>query len=282
MNRLTPLLRTPEVDLALFDHPPHHVHDDPEEEVASSYAINFVERGSFELEIGKSWVRVPEGQVLVTHPGMRFRCRHDEQCPTDECLSLAVADELVESLPHGPADLVRQPIVASRHLAFVHRRVRGALRDADWLGAENWVLHGIAIVGRSGRTARNSSDERLGLDTVVQVCEEIESDPARRRSVGEMARDVGLTSFQLTRRFQSYLGLAPHQYVLQQRLRQATLRLAEGDSVTDTCYRVGFENLSHFCRTFARTLGIVPSRWRSLAAREQRRRLRACSMRHVD
>lgn len=275
MNRLTPLLHTPEIELSLFDHPPHHFHDDPEEECAGSYALNFVERGSFELAIGKAWVRVPEGQVLVTHPGLRFRCRHEEQCPTDECLSLAVAEELVESLPSGAAELVRQPIIESRHLAFVHRRIRTALQVGARLVAENWALHGIAMVGKSGSGARDPLSDRLALDTVLQVCEEIERDPARQRSIGEMARDAGLNSFQLTRRFQAYLGLAPHQYVLRQRLQTAASRLAEGASVTDTCYRVGFENLSHFCRTFARTLGIVPSRWRTLVPREQRHRMRA-------
>jgi AraC-like DNA-binding protein len=45
------------------------------------------------------------------------------------------------------------------------------------------------------------------------------------------------------------------------RLLRAAQRLRAGAGVTDTCYATGFNNLSHFIRTFRRTLGVPPSRF---------------------
>ena len=39
--------------------------------------------------------------------------------------------------------------------------------------------------------------------------------------------------------------------------------LRAGDGVTETCLATGFNNLSHFIRTFRRVLGVPPSRFRA-------------------
>jgi len=44
------------------------------------------------------------------------------------------------------------------------------------------------------------------------------------------------------------------------RLKRARALLRTGTSVTNACYAVGFNNLSHFIRSFRRTFGDVPSR----------------------
>lgn len=111
------------------------------------------------------------------------------------------------------------------------------------------------------------------LDAIVATCRAIEADPVARRSIAQRARDVGLTGTRLTHGFRRYVGLSPHRYVVRWRLAAAAALLEAGHTVSDSCYRSGFENLSHFCRTFQRALGIRPKAWRALQSREMRRKV---------
>jgi AraC-like DNA-binding protein len=54
---------------------------------------------------------------------------------------------------------------------------------------------------------------------------------------------------------------APHQYLLGLRLRGAARLLRDGAAVTDAALANGFENLSHFSRTFRRRFGVSPRRY---------------------
>lgn len=74
--------------------------------------------------------------------------------------------------------------------------------------------------------------------------------------------------------FHKHLGVSPHQYLLNYRLRLARIRLAGSDdnikTISEEC---GFENLESFYRAFRRTSGMPPGEYRRAAAAE---RLKHC------
>ncbi|HYG68279.1 MAG TPA: helix-turn-helix transcriptional regulator, partial [Anaeromyxobacteraceae bacterium] len=69
----------------------------------------------------------------------------------------------------------------------------------------------------------------------------------------------GLSPWHFARTFRALVGSPPHRYLTAVRLHRAATLLADGASVTETCYRVGFGSLSHFVNTFRRRLGVAPS-----------------------
>jgi len=82
-------------------------------------------------------------------------------------------------------------------------------------------------------------------------------------SVGAIARDVGLSTFQLIRQFEAVFGLTPHQFRTATRLDSAKRLLARGElSVTEVCLEVGFSSLGSFSDLFARRVGASPSLYR--------------------
>ena len=152
----------------------------------------------------------------------------------------------------------------------------GAIASADAFQMERWALAALTSleVDACDRTVRGRYAARdKDVDAVIAACRAVEAHPEMRRSIADRARDVGLTSATLTRAFRRYVGASPHEYVLRWRLAVAAELIDSGVGVSETCYRAGFENLSHFCRTFQRTFGVRASAWRALALRERRRRV---------
>jgi AraC family transcriptional regulator len=274
LNRYQLLLETADVSVNRFDHPPHEAHEDPEEELASRWAIAFVLAGSFEIEVKGKRRRLRRGSVLLTRPGLAFRFRHAEQCPTDVCLSIGFGPDAVSGIEHVWERPARES--ATPRLAYAERRMGGAIASADAFQMERWALAALTALEVDARdqTVRGRYAARdKDLDAVIAACRAVEAHPEMRCSVADRARDVGLTSTKLTRAFRRYVGASPHEYVLRWRLAVAAELVDSGVGVSETCYRAGFENLSHFCRTFQRTFGSRASAWRALPLRERRRRV---------
>jgi AraC family transcriptional regulator len=77
------------------------------------------------------------------------------------------------------------------------------------------------------------------------------------------ARQAGLSAFHFLRLFAAVLGVTPHQYLIRSRLRRAARLLAEDDRpVTEIAFDAGFADLSNFVRTFHRSAGVSPGKFR--------------------
>lgn len=220
-----------------------------------------------------------QGSVFLTRPGLEFRCAHDGPCPADVCLALSFEPVAVTGAEHG---WVRAGWVARREptprLAHVQRRLAGAVDAGDQFETERWALAALTALEADSRAARargHYAVRRGEVDLVIAACRAIEADPSGQLSVAQRARDLGLTSTRLTHAFRRYLGVSPHQYVVRHRLARAAALLDQGSGVSDSCWRSGFENLSHFCRTFQRALGVRASAWRHLSLSERRRKVQA-------
>ena len=99
MSRFTPLWRSDEICVYRFDHPVE-TEDQAYEANADCFRASFVEEGKFNLEVGDQGWRVAAGDVMLGHPGMRFRASFDGEGFNDTCLSviyLSADDERFDS-----------------------------------------------------------------------------------------------------------------------------------------------------------------------------------------
>jgi AraC-like DNA-binding protein len=279
VNRSTQLFATDDLAIHRFDHPAEEVHHDPDDEVAEGWSIAFVTQGRFTIGTDQGPVALGVGGAFITRPGLSFRCRHPEPCPDDVCLSINFAPHAV-----GVADeaWARAGWVARRiptpRLALVQGRLAEAARHRDTFQLERWGLAGLTALLSDTRGASRRgpyAPRRDDLDAVLATCRAIESAPAERRTIAARAREVGMTGPQLTHAFRRYLGVSPHRYVVRWRLREATCLLDAGASVSASCWRSGFENLSHYTRSFRRAFDLLPSAWSRLPVVERRRKVQA-------
>ena len=277
MNRYHTLLTTTDVHVNHFDHAPHEVHTDPDEEMSTRWAVAFVHAGTFAITHDGVRRTLRRGSVLLSRPGERFRCVHHEDCPTDTCVSISFAPSAATAIEAIWAETpwpARE--IATPRLAYIDRRMESAVRRADHFGVERWALAVASALEDDIATARGRYAARLAdVDAIVATCESIERDPTAHRSIAERARAVGLSSTRLTHGFRRYLGESPHQYVIRWRLARAAELRSEGWNVSESCYRAGFENLSHFSRSFQRAFGLRAAEWTTLSIAERRRKVQA-------
>jgi AraC-like DNA-binding protein len=77
----------------------------------------------------------------------------------------------------------------------------------------------------------------------------------------ELAKESGLSRYQLIRAFARELGLTPHAYILQRRIALAQRLIRCGSDLAEVAVRAGFYDQSHLTRWFVRQFGVTPSRY---------------------
>nr|WP_242660173.1 GlxA family transcriptional regulator [Mycobacterium mantenii] len=94
------------------------------------------------------------------------------------------------------------------------------------------------------------------------VTDAIAADPGADYSVKKLAALASLSTRQLTRLFQSELGMTPARYVELVRIDFARNSLEAGRSVTETAGMAGFGSIETLRRAFVNHLGISPKAYR--------------------
>lgn len=91
------------------------------------------------------------------------------------------------------------------------------------------------------------------------------ADLAGDLSLGEVARECGLSATHFSRAFKRSTGTTPHGWLQKCRIEHAMLLLPDRDlPLAEIALRCGFADQSHFTRTFARLAGATPGAWRRL------------------
>jgi AraC family transcriptional regulator len=79
----------------------------------------------------------------------------------------------------------------------------------------------------------------------------------------EVARECGLSVGHFSHAFRRTLGVAPHKWLIEQRVVLSKEKLRDdGLSLSDVATECGFSDQSHLTRVFRQTIGVSPGAWR--------------------
>lgn len=147
--------------------------------------------------------------------------------------------------------LVSSPVSASRvHPGKLDSTLLMQPRIA-WL--EDLQRHYAPEVPRGG----------LSPGTLRRVLEYIADHLHENLDVGTLAAHAELSRYHFFRAFKASVGMPPHQYVLEQRVRKAAELLESSEQpLTSIGLNLGFADQSHFSRSFRALVGLTPSQFR--------------------
>jgi AraC family transcriptional regulator len=103
-------------------------------------------------------------------------------------------------------------------------------------------------------------DYRLSPEQLRRVTDYIHECLDQDISLDDLAACAHLSPSHFTRVFKAATGLAPHQYIILQRVERAkTLLETKNLSIAQAAQQVGFYDQSHFVRHFKRIYGVSPT-----------------------
>ena len=261
MARILPLWRSDEISLYRFDHPVEH-EDQPYEARADAFRASFVETGAFNLEVkDRSW-RVAAGDVMLSHPGMGFRASFEGKGFNDTCISLiylAAEDERFHAARNW-ARPERRVLQASNRLRYLRWLLQRAVAQRAPMLAEYAASEIFCEPGAPPAALFREHKFGWYAERIHAARERLDAEYDGEHSVSALARSIGMSAFHFTRVFTQLVGRPPHRYLTERRLAAARAMLTDGRSVTETCFACGFNDLSHFSRSFRRRFGVPPSR----------------------
>ena len=212
------------------------------------------------------------GSLFVGFPGDEYICTHDHHVCGDECLSFSFAPDIADRV-EGDARAWRTGVLPPlAELMPLGELAQGAADGRNDLALEE---AGALLVSRflgvvSGKPRAISAGAGAGAPPHHRDGDADRRQSRQRLSLEAMASWAGLSPFHFLRVFTRTLGLTPHQYLIRCRLADAARLLgAREQPVTAIAFDVGFDDLSHFIRTFRRATGVAPRRFRQLASGER-------------
>lgn len=230
-------------------------------------------------------LQVRDGKVVrhVTSSPGRFSLLGEgfEQKPlawsgTREMLYVAIdAARLEHFMSHdsGSACLNVEPqyAVSDPHVVALVLNMRDEIRAGCTTGKLYGEALSMALAARlRARYSRHKAAPlaRRGLALsprqVRRVREYIKNNLASNIGTRELADQVNLSPHYFSMLFKHAVGMAPHHYVLQERIHEAQRKLAAGStSISELALTLGFSDQSHFSRAFRKVTGTTPKRYQT-------------------
>lgn len=161
-------------------------------------------------------------------------------------------------MPLFPHAVVSDAVLASR-LSQLHR----VLEHPD-ARLERETLLTTAIVElarRHGKVAPGSHLSARAPRAVAVALGYLAENFAEDLSLAELAALADVDRFHLLRAFRRSLGLPPHLYQTQLRLRHAKRLMLAGEPLAIAAAAVGFADQSHLIRKFKAAYGVTPGQY---------------------
>ena len=237
---------------------PRHWHD--------QFGVGVIVAGAQRSLSGRGPVEAGAGDLITVNPGevhdgapIGDAGRTWRMLYFDPPVIAAAAGEVAAA---GPAEFA-SPALSHPRLAATFGRLYGAMtaEGAETLGREELVL--ALAAGLLAVPVALRHETAAPIDRARSL---IDDAPARPVTLAALAREAGLSRFQVLRGFARATGLTPHAYQMQQRISLARRLIGRGMGLAEAAVASGFADQSHMTRLFVRTFGISPGRYAAALA----------------
>jgi len=202
----------------------------------SVFTIGFVLDGTVELVTDKGTRLYQKNNTFVLLPYtphcLNAKSRY-------ELLSLCINKELVSETDFGALE----PVISE----FLHEAIEQS-------NIERWILQTLHSLFLFFQITPIHNETMLD-----HLRELLETQPEEQYRIEDMAEMAFTSKYNLIRSFKREVGLTPHQFQIQNRVRKAQKLLKESKTIAEVALATGFCDQSHFIRCFEKIVGVSPT-----------------------
>lgn len=200
---------------------------------ASNYVAGLVMQGCLELEISQDKRLLREGDVFIIPP---YRPHAVSLNAGGKLLSMCVGISFIEK--HGINEAVE--------LLYSSQNILSELQ------ADTFAQSLLTIYFYHSHNKNIMSSE---ISTVSQM---IMENSEREFTLNDLSEHAYISKYYLIKKFKENIGLTPHYFQIQARIRRAQRLLYGGTKIAETAADTGFYDQSHFNKYFNQIVGITP------------------------
>jgi AraC-like DNA-binding protein/mannose-6-phosphate isomerase-like protein (cupin superfamily) len=211
----------------------------------------------------------PHSHVSVCTAGFVLDGAIDLHCDGESRLlrageCFAMPPDVVHSItPRGQVEMltlcVSEDIARGRADISLPEAIRELL---PLLAADGLADAGARLARHAGRLFSRDAQRPSCCAYVARLRCLLERQPDETPPMRQWAKTAGVSQDQLIRRFKREVGLTPHRFLLQNRIRCAQRLIERGMSIADVAQAAGFYDQSHFDKRFRYLVGLSPREYR--------------------
>ena len=234
------------------------------------YAIGVVQSGALSFKPKFPSDVVPSGNIMIIHPGEVHtgRCVGEDGCkyrmfyvhPTP-------LRELYQNISGKPEEALsfRNQIIEDNETAKLLHSLHVAIENpqAPAIEKESRLILALTHLLVRHATPRPFVTQETPNRKFVKMAKELIEDHYHDNvTLKEIALAVNISPFHLLRMFKEEIGLAPHAYLTQYRIRKAKHFLSKGTPIVQVALQTGFCDQSQFSKRFKQIVGTTPGHFR--------------------
>lgn len=209
---------------------------------ARHYVISMVMQGVVTVYLENREVVYRIGDVFIIPPYAVHSVRQERDA---RLLSVCVGIAFIEENELETAEGIFQELLRGA----VEQDIFGGEQKEKLLTSMQTVYH-----------LRDNSRKDMDADIKI-LADRITSHPEKELPIETLAADIFVSKYYLIRKFKSSIGMTPHQFCIQNRIRKSQGMLDEEKTVSRIAVEMGFYDQSHFDKAFQKIVGISPSEY---------------------
>ena len=217
---------------------------------------------------------IKKGSTAIIPAGTIHRCLWQQEAQfaimaIDPMLIERLARELaaidnIELIPHFAT--LQDPLIEGIAFALKDEVESGCMGDSLYVEQLTTTL-AIHLLKKYGVKQHQISNYSDGLSSykLRQVVEYIHAHLDSEIKLSALAELLDMSQYYFCRLFKQSMGVAPYQYVIEQRVERAKDLLREKKvAIAEIALQCGFANQSHFTKNFRKLTGTTPKAFRGL------------------
>lgn len=219
-----------------------------------SVSVGMVINGMRLLNINSKRYIVDQGDIFIINADQPHAIGENTN-PEHDYIVVSLSQKLIEKYLE-PDNLQFENIVESKTLSAKLKNWFEVLIHSEKELHRSFDTENFIMSLADFQKAENQIEtENINIQRIRHL---LDRDLNVNHSLESLAEKAFLSPFHFSRLFRKQTGLAPHQYLLDNRLRQARELLEQNFSIIDIAIECGFYDASHFIRHFTKYYGVSP------------------------